>query len=136
MALADDPVAMGLVASLDHPGGNVTGVAMFSEETSVKRVELMRELSPHARRLAVITGSAGNSPRNLAPAQDTGRELGFTVETISVDDPMRFREVLSPAALAAFDCFILVPDIVLTSHADDIVALIGASNKPAIFPSA
>lgn len=49
-----DPVARGLVLSLDHPGGNITGVNVLNTEISAKRVELLRELVPTARNLAAL----------------------------------------------------------------------------------
>jgi len=52
---AVDPVGSGLADSLAHPGRNVTGITVFSEETTVKRVELMREVVPHAVRLGTVT---------------------------------------------------------------------------------
>jgi putative ABC transport system substrate-binding protein len=54
MAGAGDPVATGLVASLAHPGGNVTGAASFTPELTAKNVELLRELLPDARRLVAL----------------------------------------------------------------------------------
>jgi putative ABC transport system substrate-binding protein len=85
--VARDPVAFGLAQSLAHPGGNVTGVAVLAEETSVKRVELLREIAPRAIRLAVVVTKVGQSPRILGPIQETGPKLGFTVEIIGIDDP-------------------------------------------------
>jgi putative tryptophan/tyrosine transport system substrate-binding protein len=51
---ADDPVSLGLVASLAHPGGNVTGVSILSTELTAKRLELLHALAPNAIRIAVL----------------------------------------------------------------------------------
>src|SRR5262249_50849142 len=53
-AVASDPIGTGLVASLAHPGGNVTGLSVQGAELAGKRVELLRELIPNLRRLAII----------------------------------------------------------------------------------
>ena len=50
----DDPVRLGFVESLNRPGGNVTGVNIFSGETATKRLDLLRELVPHASKIAIL----------------------------------------------------------------------------------
>jgi putative ABC transport system substrate-binding protein len=132
---AVDPVASGLAKSLAHPGGNVTGIAIFSEETTVKRVELMREVVPHAVRLATVVSKVNQGAQSLGPVLETGRKLGFTVEVISIGDPADLAKALGPEVLAGFDAFVFVPDVVLAGHMAEVIKLIGSSNKPAIFPS-
>ena len=132
---AVDPVASGLADSLGHPGRNVTGIAVFSEETTVKRVELMREVVPRAVRLGTVTTKLTSGAQSLAPVLETGRKLGFTVEPINVDDPADLAKALSPEVLAGFDALVFVPDVIINAHMSDVIKLVGASNKPAIFPS-
>ena len=57
-AVSEDPIKMGLVASLARPGGNVTGVNFYAGELSAKRLELMRQLVPSAARIAVLVNPA------------------------------------------------------------------------------
>jgi putative ABC transport system substrate-binding protein len=132
---AVDPVASGLADSLGHPGRNVTGIAVFSEETTVKRVELMREVVPRAVRLGTVTTKLTSGAQSLAPVLETGRKLGFMVEPINVDDPADLAKALSPEVLARFDALVFVPDVIINAHMSDVIKLVGASNKPAIFPS-
>jgi putative ABC transport system substrate-binding protein len=131
---AGDPVARGLAQSLAHPGGNVTGVTIFAEETTAKRVELMREVVPRAVRLGTIVSKVNRGALGVDSFLETGRKLGFTAEVITIDDPADLARELGKV-LAGFDAFVFVPDIVLSAHIAEVLKLINLSNKPAIFPS-
>jgi putative tryptophan/tyrosine transport system substrate-binding protein len=132
---AVDPVGSGLADSLGHPGRNVTGITVFSEETTIKRVELMREVVPRAVRLGTVTTKVTRGAQSLAPVLETGRKLGFAVEPINIDDPADLAKALSPEVLAGFDALVFVPDVVLNAHMAEVIKMVGLSNKPAIFPS-
>jgi putative ABC transport system substrate-binding protein len=132
---AVDPVRSGLADSLAHPGRNVTGIAVFAEEATAKRVELMREVVPRAVRLGTVTTQGSKGAQSLAPFLETGRKLGFTVESINIDDLADLAKALSPEVLAGFDAFVFIPDAVLNAHMAEIINMLGLSRKPAIFPS-
>jgi putative ABC transport system substrate-binding protein len=132
---AVDPVWSGLADSLARPGRNVTGIAVFSEETTEKRVELMREVVPRATRLATVTTKLTSGMQSLAPVLETGRKLGFAVEPINIDDPANLAKALGPEVLTRFDALVFVPDALIDVHMAEVIKLVGASNKPAIFPS-
>ena len=70
-AVAEDPVRLGLVASLARPGGNLTGINFFNAELVAKRLELLRELVPGATRVAVLV-----NPANAAMPRPTLRDVG------------------------------------------------------------
>jgi putative ABC transport system substrate-binding protein len=93
-ALASDPVGSGLVDSLARPGGNVTGLSILSSDLAGKRIELLREVLPGLRRLAVIVniGSA-NAVREIAEAQAAARKLGLAVDVLEI----RRAEDIAPA---------------------------------------
>jgi putative tryptophan/tyrosine transport system substrate-binding protein len=74
-ALMDDPLSMGLVASLARPGGNVTGLSMQQTELAGKRLELLREVVPGLRRLAIMANA--DNPASMAEL----RELQATART-------------------------------------------------------
>jgi putative ABC transport system substrate-binding protein len=73
-----------LVATLPSPGGNLTGVNFFNAEVSAKRLELMRELVPSAKRVAVLVNptNAANMEVNLQQLQPAAETLGVQIEVI------------------------------------------------------
>jgi hypothetical protein len=80
--IPEDPVGLGLVASLAHPGGNMTGVNLLSAEVVEKRLELLRELVPAARRLAVLINPADakTSETTLRDVNEAARKIGLQVQ--------------------------------------------------------
>jgi len=93
-ATAGDPVGNGLIASLARPGGNVTGMSLQSNDTAGKRLELLREVVPSLRRLAILA-NVGNpfSVLELGEAQAAARALGLEVDTLEIRRP----EDIAPA---------------------------------------
>jgi ABC-type uncharacterized transport system substrate-binding protein len=82
---ADDPVKLGLVASLARPGGNLTGVNFFNVELTAKRLELLRELVPGAARVAVLVNPA-NAPNTETTLQDVeaaARAIGLQIHVLN-----------------------------------------------------
>jgi putative ABC transport system substrate-binding protein len=75
----EDPVRLGLVASLARPGGNMTGVNIFTGEVAAKRLELLRELVPGATRVAVLI-----NPANPASAEATSRDVQTAARAIGL----------------------------------------------------
>src|SRR5215470_7565516 len=85
VSVMSDPIGSGLVASLNRPGGNVTGISVQQAELASKRVELLREIVPALRRLAVI-GYAGSGPSlvELEQAYVAGQSLGLDAVKIEI----------------------------------------------------
>jgi putative ABC transport system substrate-binding protein len=85
LALVGDPVGTGLVASLARPGGNVTGLSYQSTDLAGKRLELLREVIPDLRRVAIIA-DAGNptSVRELDEVQGKAHALGLEVTRLEI----------------------------------------------------
>ena len=72
----EDPVAAGLVASFSRPGGNVTGLIMLTLELDAKRLELLREAVPEARRIAVLLTNRPEEDQKKAAMEDRARQIG------------------------------------------------------------
>ncbi len=102
--VAEDPVALGLVAGLSHPGGNATGINFFAHETNAKRLGLMHELLPQAFRVAVLI-----NPANANSARSTVKELdeaaaafGLKLLFLNASNPREIEEAF--AAIAREKC--------------------------------
>jgi putative ABC transport system substrate-binding protein len=115
-AIAVDPIAMGLVASLARPGGNVTGLSALSTETGSKRLEILREAIPGLRQLTVLgnTGNAGvvEELRQLGTAAQT---LGLEIDTVEIRRPEDIAtafERLTRGAQALYVC----PDALVNAN--------------------
>jgi putative ABC transport system substrate-binding protein len=84
-ATAGDPVGSGVVASLARPGGNVTGLSSQTADTATKRLEILREIVPDLRRLAILA-DAGNpfAARDATEVEEAGRGIGVEATTFAV----------------------------------------------------
>jgi len=83
-AVSEDPVRLGLVASLARPGGNLTGVNLLSTELTAKRLELLREMLPRASRIAVLVNPANVSTQTtLREVEAAGRAIGFQTQIVN-----------------------------------------------------
>ena len=99
IGVAEDPVRLGLVASLARPGGNITGVNFLTGELEGKRLELLRQLVPAARRIAVLVSpaSATTTESTLRDVQGAAHAMGLQVQVLKADSG---REI--DAAFATF----------------------------------
>jgi putative tryptophan/tyrosine transport system substrate-binding protein len=87
-AAVGDPVGTGLVTSLARPGGNVTGLSIQAPDLAGKRLELLREVVPGLRRLAIMANpSAPPAVLEMAEVQTTGRALGLEVVASEIRRP-------------------------------------------------
>jgi putative tryptophan/tyrosine transport system substrate-binding protein len=94
----EDPVSLGLVASLARPGGNLTGINLFSGELSAKRLEFLRELVPSATRVAVLINPTGSTAETtLRDVESAARPLGLQIQVLNASTS---REI--DTALATF----------------------------------
>jgi putative tryptophan/tyrosine transport system substrate-binding protein len=87
--VGEDPVALGLVASFAHPGGNATGISIFVFELNAKRLALMHELLPKAMRYAVLLnpGNTVSAEVTLKTIKDAGHALGLDVSFYNASNP-------------------------------------------------
>jgi putative tryptophan/tyrosine transport system substrate-binding protein len=87
IGMSEDMVAEGLVASLAHPGGNVTGISLLSPELDGKRQDILIEAIPDARRIAALVDSRVTPPYHLQMLQHRARSRGVEVLMFGVTEP-------------------------------------------------
>ena len=130
-----DPVATGLVASLASPGANGTGVSIQAPELATKRLDLLRQLAPHARRVAYIGNisnpSAALTLKSLEAAAKT-LNIGLRVHTIrsarEVDAALR---AIRPSSV---DGVLVGPEVVALAQGAKIAQAVRRARLPAVFP--
>ena len=84
-AVSGDPVGTGLVASLARPGGNLTGMSVQQTDLAGKRIELLREVVPDLRRLAILTNpESPNAALELPEAETSARARGLDVAVLEI----------------------------------------------------
>jgi putative ABC transport system substrate-binding protein len=135
VVLHNDPVGAGIVASLAHPGGNITGLSSTPPEMAGKRLELLKQMTPHASRVAVFYDSTAG-PRTREEMETAARTLSLTLRRL---------EIRAPADLAsAFDSLVKKrPDAVVVPLAGGVLfsmrrRIIDWANQnrlPTMFPS-
>jgi ABC-type uncharacterized transport system substrate-binding protein len=131
-AVANDPVGSGLVAGLARPGGNVTGLSVQAPDLAAKRLELLREVVPNLRRLAILVNIGNPSMAfEIGEVQAAARTLGLEVATLeirSAKDIVPAFETLKGGADALYVCV----DPVLNAHRISINTLANVARLPTI----
>ena len=134
MAASADPVGSGLIASLDRPGGNITGLAMLSPELSGKRLELLKETVPRLSRVAVLW-----NPKNISSAaswkesQLAALGLKLQVQSIEVRGPGDFHNLSDALVKERFQALNVVRDPLIRAHMTRVVEFAMDSRLPAIY---
>jgi putative tryptophan/tyrosine transport system substrate-binding protein len=136
-AIPEDPVKLGLIASLARPGGNLTGVNFFFGELVPKRLELLRELVPAMTRVAVFVNPANPARAELhaKEAQTAGHAMGLQIQVFNVGT---IREI--DAAFATFarerpDALFISPDPFFTVRRVQLATLAARHAIPSSFPT-
>jgi putative ABC transport system substrate-binding protein len=81
--MGEDPVEIGLVASLNRPGGNATGMTSMSAEILAKRLELLHKIVPQAKRIALLATITSDTEPMIKGAQAAATSLGLQIEVFS-----------------------------------------------------
>jgi putative ABC transport system substrate-binding protein len=132
--VADDPVHIGLVASLNRPGGNVTGFTDMNTEVWSKRLEILRALLPTATRFGVLVNP--NNPRTefaIAQARTAAPTGGRPIEQVSARSDMEIESAFASLANRRLDGLLVTPDPLFMSRRADVVALAARYSVPTAY---
>jgi putative tryptophan/tyrosine transport system substrate-binding protein len=129
-----DPVRLGFVASLNRPGGNATGVAIFAGELAAKRLELLHELIPGSKTIAVLINlDFGPSARFRADVEAAARALGLAAPILEASNPSEVETAFNKLAQTRPDALLVGPGPFLDSHRDLLVARAAQAAIPAAY---
>jgi len=132
MAFADDPVGKGLVASLARPGGNITGVSLVAAGTmAAKRVEVLKEVVPRARRIALLSW-LGMEAAQMKEAEQAARVLKIETVLVGVRNG-DYEGAFSTLAAERADALFVVSNPILNRDRKRIIALAARHRLPAIY---
>ena len=129
-----DPVGLGLVASMAHPGGNMTGLSVISDEISAKRLELLKEAFPKTSRVAVLFHPTHvSSLQQLKETQRGAKALGIELLPIEAQGPEDFEAVFAAMNNAHADALIVIENPSYVTHQKVIVELAAQSRLPTMY---
>jgi putative tryptophan/tyrosine transport system substrate-binding protein len=131
-----DPVTSGLIASLGHPGGNVTGISDFGDGMSAKRMEFMKLLVPAVSSVALLI-RANNSvaARYAAAAREPARSLGIETFSLPIGDPAEIDAAFATLADKRADGFCIIPNVLFVNRGKRILDLAARYRIPGAYPT-
>jgi putative tryptophan/tyrosine transport system substrate-binding protein len=128
-----DPVAMGLVASLNKPGGNVTGVSFFAAQLSAKRLDILRDLVPSGEIAMLVNPSYPNFARELKDAESAVSALGQHIRVLNASSDREFDVVSTMLAGERPGALLVSGDPFFFARRDQLVALAARYAIPAMY---
>ena len=134
--IGSDPVKLGLVASLNRPGGNLTGVSYFNEEIAPKRLELLHEFLPAAKLIALLINPADpvQASAQTEQLQAVVSALDLHLQIAQASTPVDIEEAFATLVHDRVDALQIGVDPVFGNHIDQIVTLAQRDKIPTIYP--
>jgi len=135
LTLTDDMVRQGLVASLAHPGGNTTGISILATELDGKRQDILMEMVPAARHMALLADANTAAPQNVRVLRETASARGVELAVHLVDRPERIVPEIEEARRVGADALNVLASPILYARRLDIFERTVALRLPAIYQS-
>jgi putative ABC transport system substrate-binding protein len=135
--IGDDPVRLGLVASLARPEGNLTGINFFAGELVAKRLELLREFVPGAERVAVLVNptNAANAETTLSEVAAGSRIIGLQIQVLKAATRQAIDAAFAMMARERPDALFVSSDPFFSSRRVQLVNLTMRHGIPTAFPN-
>jgi putative ABC transport system substrate-binding protein len=133
--VGNDPIQLGLVASLAHPGGNATGINFFVQEVLAKRLGLLRDMVPKAVRVAVLVNPT-NTPvaeSTLREVPDAARALGLQTQVLNASTSREIEAAFATLARERADALFVAADAFFVSRSVQFSTLATRSGIPASY---
>jgi putative ABC transport system substrate-binding protein len=129
-----DPVREGLVANLNRPGGNLTGITIFGPAAVTKRMQLMHELMPKAATVAYLMNPKNpNGEMEMKTAQTAARSLGQAMTVLSASNERELDTAFAVMAQQSADALVVASDTFFVWRRDQLVGLAARHALPAIY---
>jgi putative tryptophan/tyrosine transport system substrate-binding protein len=132
--MAGDPVELGLVASLNRPGANVTGIAVLETELTSKRLQLLRELLPNAARFGILADPAEITPSTIADLQAAARTLGLQIVVMNARTDGDLELAFASFSQHNVGAVLVGSSTFYNRRTEQLAALAARHGLPAIFP--
>jgi len=133
-AAGSDPVKQGLVASLNRPGGNVTGVSFYGNALAPKRLEILRDVVPKASMIAMLMNPRSPSiESDVREMQSVAREVGLEFLAVYAADEGELESAVAMAVQQQASALIVHNDALFASRAREVVALTARYALPTIY---
>jgi putative ABC transport system substrate-binding protein len=131
IAGSGDPVRDGLVASLAHPGGNITGVTWSAgPEVIGKNLEILKQVVPRLSRVALLSDGGQSSPSGARAWEDATRQLGLRLERVVINDPTELESTMAAISRQRVDAvYVTMAGVTFTSR-NHVAALAVAGRLP------
>ena len=135
MTSSSDPVGTGFVASLAHPGGNITGLSILGPDLSTKRLEMLKEVVLGVSRVAVFWNPDDPAAKiSLRETQDAAKAQAMHLQIVEIREASDFESAFRAANKGRARALILLPAPIVATQAKQIAELALKNNLPAISP--
>jgi len=129
----EDPVRLGLVASLASPGGNVTGINFFGAELVAKRLELLREIVPAATRVSVLSNPTGPNAQTLRDVRSAASAIGLQIQVLNANTSRDINAAFATFVSERPDALFVDTDPFFTNRRVQLVHLATLHKVPATY---